>query len=87
MGLCLCQAQVDPKGKVPPGVPFGGAGHLAVRGPILYTHEAKLWHYAAKLSTLSVTCPLRGSALTDTTDNLSEMCPFKLTDFCLFMYH
>ena len=45
---------------------------------------ARLWHYAAELRTLSVTYPLCGSALTDTTDNPSEMCPLKLTDFCLF---
>ena len=45
---------------------------------------ARLWHYAAELHTLSVTYPLCGSALTNTTDNPSEMCPLKLTDFCLF---
>ena len=44
---------------------------------------ARLWHYAAELRTLSVTYPLCGSALTITTDNPSEMCPLKLTDFCL----
>ena len=38
---------------------------------------ARLWHYAAELRTLSVTYPLCGSALTDTTDNPSEMCPQK----------
>ena len=38
-------------------------------------------------SALSVTYPLCGSALTDATDNPSEMCPLKLTDFCLFLYH
>ena len=48
---------------------------------------ARLWHYAAELRTLSVTYPLCGSALTDTTDNPSEMCPLRLTDFCLFLYH
>ena len=48
---------------------------------------ARLWHYAAELRTLSVTYPLCGSALTDTTDNPSEVCPLKLTDFCLFLYH
>ena len=41
-----------------------------------------LWHYAAELRTLSVIYPLCGSALTNTTDNLSEMCPLKLTHFC-----
>ena len=34
-----------------------------------------------------VTYPLCGSALADTTDNPSEMCPLKLTNFCLFLYH
>ena len=38
-------------------------------------------------SALSVTYPLCGSALTATTDNPSEMCQLKLTDFCLFLYH
>ena len=42
---------------------------------------ARLWHYAAELRTLSGTYPLCGSALTNTTDILSEMCPLKLTDF------
>ena len=45
---------------------------------------ARLLHYATELRTLSVTYPLCGSVLTDTTDNPSEMCPLKLTDFCLF---
>ena len=45
---------------------------------------ASLWHYVAELRTLSVTYPLCGSALTNTTDNPSEMCLLKLTDFCLF---
>ena len=45
---------------------------------------ARLWYYAAELRTLSVTYPLCGPALTDTMDNPSEMCPLKLTDFCLF---
>ena len=44
---------------------------------------ARLWHYAAELRTSSVTNPLCGSALTDTTDNPSEICPLKLTAcFC-----
>ena len=40
----------------------------------------------AKLSQLHI-YPLCGLALTKTTDILSEMCPRKLTDFCLFLYH
>ena len=48
---------------------------------------ARLWHYAAELHTLSVTYPLCGLALTKTGDNFSEMCPLKLTDFCLFLSH
>ena len=48
---------------------------------------ARLWLYADELRTLSVAYPLCGSALTDTTYNLSEMGPLKLTDFCLFMFH
>ena len=61
------------KGKVPPGC--------------LSDFGARLWHYAAELRTLSVTYPLCGSALTYTMDNPSEMCPLKLTNFCLFLYH
>ena len=49
--------------------------------------EPGFWHYAAELHTLSVTYLLFGLALTDTTDNLSEMCPLELTDFCPFLYH
>ena len=64
---------------------FGGAGHL--REQIFHAPGAKLWHYAAELLTLSVTYPLCGLDLTNTTDNPSEMCPLKLTDFCLFLYH
>ena len=45
---------------------------------------ARLWHYAAELRTLSVPYPLCGSALPDTTDSLSEMCPLKLTAKCMF---
>ena len=48
---------------------------------------ARLWHYAGELRTLSVTYPLCGLALTYTTDILSEMCPLKLPDFFLFLYH
>ena len=49
--------------------------------------EARLWHYAVELRTLSAAYFLYGLALTDTTDNPPEMCPLKLTDFCLFLYH
>ena len=59
---------------------FGGAGHLGDQ--IFHAPGAKFWHYAAELHTISVTYPLCGSAL-----NLPEMCPLKLTDFCLFLYH
>ena len=45
---------------------------------------AKLWNYAAELCTLSVTYPLCGLALTDTTDNPYEMCPLKLKTFACF---
>ena len=48
---------------------------------------ARLWHYAAELRTLSVTYPLYGLAPTNVKDNPSEICPLKLTDFCLFLYH
>ena len=61
---------------------FGGAGHLCDQ--IFHAPGAKLWHYAAELRTLSVTYPLCGLTLTNTTDNQSEMCPLKLTDICLF---
>ena len=54
---------------------------------IFHAPGAKPWHYAADLHTLSVLYPLCGSALTDTTNNPSEMCPPRLTDFCLFLYH
>ena len=40
---------------------------------------ARLWHYTAELRTLSVTYPLCGWALTDTTEDPSEMGPLKLT--------
>ena len=50
-------------------------------------HAAKLWHYATELRTLSVTYPLISSALTNTTDNPSEMWPQKLLNFCLFLYN
>ena len=48
---------------------------------------ARLWYYAAELCTLSVEYPLCSSALTNTTDNMSEMCSLKLTNFCLFLCH
>ena len=40
-------------------------------------------HYAAELRTLLVTYPLAGSAVTDTTGNLYEMCPTKIAYRCL----
>ena len=64
------------------GVHSGAASHLGDQ--IFHAHGAKLWYYAAELCTLSVKYPLQGSALTDTTENTSKMCPLKLTDFCLF---
>ena len=55
---------------------------------IFHAPEAKLRHYAAELRTLSVTYPLCGSsALTSTMDSPSEVCPLKLKEFCLFLYH
>ena len=39
--------------------------------------EPKPWHYATEICTLSVTYPFFGSSLTDTADNLSEMCPLE----------
>ena len=54
---------------------------------IFHAPGAKLWHYAAELRTLSVTFPLCGLAVTNTADNLSEMCQLKLRDFCLFLCH
>ena len=66
-------------------MPFGGVGYLGDH--IFHAPGAKLWHYAAEPRTLSVTYPFCGSALTVTTNNPSEMCPLKFTDFCLFLYH
>ena len=66
-------------------MPFGGADYSSDQ--IFHAPGAKPWHYAAELRTLSVTYFLRGLALTNTTDNESEMCPLKLTYFCLFLYH
>ena len=48
---------------------------------------ARLWHYAAEPRTLSITYLLCGLAITNTTDNQSEMWPLKFTDFSLFLYH
>ena len=79
------ELSIKVKGKVPPGCLFDGVGHLFAQ--IFHAPNAKHWHYAAELPTLSVTNPLRGLAVTNTTDNLSELCPLKLTDFCLFLYH
>ena len=73
------------KGNVPLGCLFGGAGFLSDQ--TFLAPEAKLGHYAAELRTLSVTNHLCGLALTNTTDNPSEMCPLKLTEFCLLLYH
>ena len=67
------------------GVPFCGAGRIGDQ--ISLPLGARLLHYAFELRTLSVIYLLCGKALTDTTDNQSEMCPLKLTDFCLFLYH
>ena len=94
--LCICaqamtkQLSSQPVGRTKIKVPleclFGGTGHLSDQ--IFHAPEAKLWHYAAELHhTLSVTYPLRSSALTNTTDNPYKICPLKLTDFCLFLYH
>ena len=44
-------------------------------------HGVKLGHYATELHTLSVTHILCNSALTNTMDNLSEICPLNLRDF------
>ena len=70
-----------PEGKVPPGC-------LSVERVTSVTGfsmplEARLWHYSAELSAY----PLCALARSNTTDNPSEMCPLKLTDFCLFLYH
>ena len=76
------EAVVKVKVKYLRGTFFGGAGHLGDQ--IFHAPGARLWHYAAELHTLSGPYPLCGSALTNTTDNPFEMCPLKLTDFCLF---
>ena len=64
---------------------FGVAGQLGDH--IFHAPRAKLWHYAAEYGTISVMYPLYGSTLTNSMDNLPEMCPHKLTGFCLFLYH
>ena len=66
-------------------MPFSGAGHLSDQ--IFHAPGANFWHYIAELCALSFTYPLYHSALTNTMDNLSEMCPLKLTEVCLFLYH
>ena len=58
------------------GVPFSGASRLSDH----------IFH-APWSRTLSITYPLCGLALANITDNPSEMCPPKLTDFCLFLLH
>ena len=72
----LHSAKGKVKGKVPPGCLFGRAGHLCDH--IFHAPGAKLWHHAAELRTLLITYPLCGLALTNTTDDPSEMCPLKL---------
>ena len=73
------------KAKVPPGCLLAELVTSLARFSMLL--GARLWHYASEHRTLSVIYPLCGSALTDTTDNPSDMCPLKLTGFCLFLYH
>ena len=58
---------------------LGRAGHLSDQ--IFHAPRSQVWHYGTELRTLSVTYPLCGSALTNTTDNPSEMCPLKRTYF------
>ena len=67
-----CIAEDNGKGKLPLGA------FLVTRFPMPQL-GAKPWHYAAELCTPSVTYPLCSSAFADTMDNLSEMCPLKLT--------
>ena len=62
----------DKKDKVPPGCPFGGAGHL--NDHIFHAPGAKLWHYAVELCTLSFTYPLCGLTLT-TPEIICLGCP------------
>ena len=63
-------------------MPFDGTGrHLSDQ--IFHAPGAKLRALCTPHS-ISFTYPLCGPALTNTTDNHSEMCPLKLTDFCLF---
>ena len=56
-------------------MPFGRVGHLGDQ--IFHAPGANPWHYAAELSTYSVTYPLCGSALINIRDNQSEMRPIK----------
>ena len=79
-----CYNMAKGKDKAPPGCLLAESVTQVTRFSMPL--GARLWHYAAELRTLSVTYPLCGSALTDTTDN-PLMCPLKLTDFCLFVYH
>ena len=58
------------------GVLFGGAIHSG--DPIFHAPGARPWQNIAELRTPSVTYPLCGSALTEYTNNLSEMCPTKV---------
>ena len=60
---------------------FGRAGHLDDQ--IFHVPGTKPWHYASELRTLSVTCSLCCSALTDTTYNLFEIC---YSNFQTFAY-
>ena len=61
---------------------FGRAGYFGDQ--IFHAPGAELWHLATGLHTASVACPLRGSALTDTTENQSEICPLNLRTFACF---
>ena len=83
IAYCNCQAA---KGEVPPGcLNFCKAGHLDDQTS--HAPLAKLWLYATELDTLSVVYPWCGSALTDTTGNLSDMGPLKLKKLSLVLYH
>ena len=75
-GYSYIVGKINTEVKVPPGCLFGGAGHLSDQ--IFHVPGAKHCHYAPELRTLSITYPFCGSAHTDTTDNLLEMCPLKL---------
>ena len=62
-------------------MPLGGTGHLGDH--ISHAPRAKPWHYATELFTISVTYPLCGSALSDTTICLTQIkrLPGNRTDF------